>query len=221
MAALAALPRFAFDTVFDDAGVVAYAPPPSRHSLSTDDIDALRAEGFSAGERSAGVRAQEAQAAALQQLADAASAALSTLAQAAHEHRRGAAELALAAARRIADAALDRFPEAPLAAALASLGGEVEASPKLTIRIGALDEAAIRPAVEHAAAVAGFAGRLVLTVDPTAPAASFSFDWGDGRAAFDPHAAAARVGEALEAALAAEGLHAEPLAGPPAGETPS
>ena len=39
--------------------------------------------------------------------------------------------------------------------------------------------------------------------------AAFLFDWGEGRAAFDPAAAAGRVAAALEAALAAEGLHAE------------
>lgn len=221
MSTLAALPRFGFDTVFDDAGVIAYSPPPSRHSMSSAEVDALRAEGFAAGERSSTARAQAAQAEALQRLAEIASTALSTLAQAAHEHRRGAAELAMAAARRIADAALDRFPEAPLAAALAALSDEVEAAPKLVIRIGAHDEDAIRTAIEHAAAVAGFAGRIVLTIDPTAPTAAFNFDWGDGRAAFDPELAAARVVEALEAALAAEGLHAEPLVSAASGEVPS
>lgn len=228
MSAVLAHRLFAFDTVFDEAGVIAYTPPPSRHTLTAEDLDVVRAEGFAAGERSALAVAQEAQAYALRQIAEAVGGALSTLAHAAHEHRRGSAELALAAARRIADAALDRFPEAPVAAALASLAGEVESAPRLTVRVGAADEAAVRAAVEHAAATAGFSGRLTLTVDPDAPAAAFSFDWGDGRAAFDPERAAARVAEALDAALAAEGLHAEPLApeahardlGAPAGDRP-
>ena len=43
-----------------------------------------------------------------------------------------------------------------------------------------------------------------------APAA-FALDFGDGAARFDPAAAAQRVSEALQAALASEGLHAEPL----------
>jgi flagellar assembly protein FliH len=43
------------------------------------------------------------------------------------------------------------------------------------------------------------------------PRAAFVLDGGDGRAAFDPNAAAARVAEALEAALAAEGLHGDAL----------
>jgi len=40
---------------------------------------------------------------------------------------------------------------------------------------------------------------------------AFTLDFGDGQAAFDPAQAAGRVTLALEAALAAEGLHAEPL----------
>ena len=48
------------------------------------------------------------------------------------------------------------------------------------------------------------------TVGAPAPL-PFAFDWGEGRAAFDPEVSAARVAEALDAALAAEGLHAEPL----------
>ena len=47
--------------------------------------------------------------------------------------------------------------------------------------------------------------------DPNLTSAAFIFEWGEGRAAFDPEQAAARVAAALDATLAAEGLHAEPL----------
>ena len=50
--------------------------------------------------------------------------------------------------------------------------------------------------------------------DPALPLAAFVLDWGDGSAAFDPVTAAARVGEALDNALAAEGFHAESLTHP-------
>ena len=62
-----------------------------------------------------------------------------------------------------------------------------------------------------AAQACGFAGAIVATADPGLPLAAFTLDWGEGRAAFDPEAAAARVAAALDEALAAEGLHAEPL----------
>ncbi|HET9160267.1 MAG TPA: flagellar assembly protein FliH, partial [Caulobacteraceae bacterium] len=57
----------------------------------------------------------------------------------------------------------------------------------------------------------GFPGAIVVKGDSTLPMAAFVLDWGDGRAAFDPEQATARVAEALSTALAAEGLHAEPL----------
>lgn len=211
MSSLAQPRRFAFDTVFDDGGRIAYAPPPAKRTLATEELEAMRARAYAEGEQSALALARQAEAAALARIADATAAALSTLTAAAHEHRSGAAELALAAARKIADAALDRFPEAPLTAALGALSREVEGAPRLVVQVSAPDAEELRAKVEAAAAQAGFEGRLSLTADPSAPAGAFTFDWGDGRAAFDPDAAAARVAEALHAALAAEGLHAEAL----------
>jgi flagellar assembly protein FliH len=133
--------------------------------------------------------------------------ALSTLA---HDHRAGSARLAMAAARRIADAALDRFPEAPALAALDALAREVEAQPRLIVRTSPARLDRLEAALTQASDAAGFAGRLVVKADPTLPPAAFLFDWGEGRAAFDPQAAAERVAIALDEALAAEGLHAEP-----------
>lgn len=210
---MSALPRFDFGTEFDEGGRVGHAAGSTRRVMSTHQIDALTARAFSDGEQSALARAQFAQATALEQIAEAAAHALSALAEAVHEHRRGSAELSLAAARRIADAAMERFPEAPLLAALDALAREVEAAPRLTVRVSApgAEPGPLRAALESAAAAAGFSGRLTLTLDPAARPAAFSFDWGDGRAAFDPETAAARVAEALAGALAAEGLHAEAL----------
>jgi len=66
-------------------------------------------------------------------------------------------------------------------------------------------------ALEQTANAIGFPGQILARADAHLPAAAFVLDWGDGRAAFDPTDAAARVTQALEAAIAAEGLHAEPL----------
>jgi flagellar assembly protein FliH len=70
---------------------------------------------------------------------------------------------------------------------------------------------AVQAELESAAHAIGYPGQIVARAEPDMPAAAFHLDWGEGRAAFDPEAAAARVAEALDAALAAEGLHAEPL----------
>jgi flagellar assembly protein FliH len=148
---------------------------------------------------------------ALSDLAEAARTALPTLAAAAHQHRIGSAELALACARQIADAACERFPEAPLQAALAALAREVEATPRLTLRAPAALLERLRAALTETAEAIGYPGQIIARAEPSLAPAAFVLDWGDGSAAFDPQGAATRVAEALEGALAAEGLHAEAL----------
>jgi flagellar assembly protein FliH len=110
----------------------------------------------------------------------------------------------------VAVSALDRFPAAPLQAALEALGHEVDASPRLVIRAGALDDQA-RARIEQLCADAGFQGVVAYRDEPGLPAAAFRLEWSDGRADFDPAAAFDRMAEALRSALAAEAGHAETL----------
>ena len=203
--------RFVFDTVFDDGGGVVASAPRPRRLIPAEEVDALRAEAYLDGQRSAVAQAEEAAAAALRQIAADVAGALPTLAAVAHQHRAGAAELAMAAARKIAAEALDLFPEAPVVAALQSLAREVEAVPRLTVHAPADLVARLQLALDRTADAAGYPGQIVVKPAAGMAAAAFAFDWGDGRAAFDPQTAAARVDAALQTALAAEGLHAEPL----------
>ena len=211
MTSVSAIPhqRFAFDTVFDGASVVT-TPRPKR-SFTPEEVEAVRAEAFCAGERSAMAAAAEAQARAVGTLAAAVEAAMPALRDVASRHREEAAEVALATGRAIADAALDLFPAAPITAALSTLAREIEAEPRLIVSLPAVHIAALEPMVHAALEAIGFGGTLVVRPETTMPPAAFVLDWGDGRAAFDPSASAARVAEALHNALEAERLHAEPL----------
>ncbi len=136
--------KFTFETEFD-GGRPASASVPYKRVYSAEEVEALAAAARAEGEAAAMQRIEAQTARALSELAEAAKLALPALAAAAHEHRAGSAELALACARQIADAACDRFPEAPLQAALAALAREVEATPKL-------DRCAPPPALHRAAA---------------------------------------------------------------------
>ncbi len=202
--------RFSFDTAFDEDGGIAYQPPRPKRSFTPEELEAARAEAYAEGERSAIAQAEGVAADALQQIAAASRQALGALAAVAHEHRTGSADLALACAGKIADAALARFPEAAVSAALTALAREVEAHPKLLIRTAPELVERIQATLDETAVAIGFPGQIVVRGDALTPAA-FVIDWGDGRAAFDPAAAQARVAEALATALAADGLHAEPL----------
>ncbi|MEI9891256.1 MAG: flagellar assembly protein FliH, partial [Caulobacteraceae bacterium] len=207
------LPKFSFDTVFEEDGRV-IAPVRVKKNFTAEEVEAIRAECFAEGERSVVALAQQAQAVALGDLADVARMALSALAEVAHQHRAGSARLALAAARKIAGAALDRFPEAPLQAAVDSLAREVEAVPRLVLRCAPESLEVMQTALGHAAEAAGYPGQILAKADSALKPAAFVLDWGDGSAAFDPEQAAARVAQALETGLAADGLHAEPLTHP-------
>jgi flagellar assembly protein FliH len=207
--------KFTFDTHFD-------TPKPAgdggyKRLYTSDEVETLLAKAKADAEAEADARIEAETQRALAELAEAAKAALPTLAAAAHEHRVGAAELALACARQIADAASERFPEAPLQAALAALAREVEATPKLVLRAQPDLVERLQTALTATAEAIGYGGQIVARPDPTLPLAAFVLEWGDGSAAFDPADTARRVAEALEGALAAEGVHAEALNPPPTG----
>ena len=204
-------PKFNFDTVFGESGGIVSAPTPVKRVYMPDEVEKIRRDAYAEGERSAMVRAEQAQAAALDQIAAAARGALGALTHVAHEHRTASADLALATARVIAGAALEQFPEAPVAAALESLAREVEAVPRLMVRTSPDMVQRTQAALDRTAEACGLTGQIVARADPALPTAAFVFDWGDGKASFDPLEAAERVAAALHNALAADGLHAEPL----------
>ena len=203
--------KFSFDTVFDNAGDVAYAAARPKRLFPAEEVEAIRAQAFAEGERQGlgSMAALEAQA--LSQIAAAVGQALPRLAGVAHEHRATSAELALACARAIADAALEAFPVAPIRAALENLAREIEASPRLVVSVSPQLSEGLQAKLEETAQAIGYGGAIQVRPAASVGPAAFSLDFGDGTAAFDPAAAAERVTAALHAALAAEGLHAEPL----------
>ena len=203
--------KFKFETVFDKEGDVLVNAPRRKPFYSTQEVDDMRAESFAEGQRAALDQAQREEARQLAEIGRSLSIAMTALAKAAHDHRAGTAELALAAARKIADAALDLFPEAAAQAALEALLHEVEGHPRLLVRATAATAPRLQAALEKTAEAAGFPGQVTVKTDPSLEGAAFVFEWGEGRAAFDPDQAMARVAAALEAALAAEGLHGEPI----------
>ena len=203
--------KFSFDTVFDAAGEVAYAAPRPKRLFTADEVEAIRREAHAEGERAALASIAAQQQSALGQISTACALALPKLAEVAHKHRVGAAELALACARAIAGAALERFPEAPLRAALESLSRELEAAPRLVVAADPEIAGQLQKVLEESAQTSGYGGAIQVRADAALMPHAFTLDFGDGQAAFDPQAAADRVTAALEAALAAEGLHAEPL----------
>lgn len=203
---------FIFDTEFDSSGVVVQASSfrPTKRAWTPAEVEALLAEARLEARNEALAEADSVQSMALSAISEALTAAVPALTRIAIAHREQSAELALAAARVVAAAALDRFPAGPLQAALEALGQEIDASPRLVIRSGQLDDAN-RARIERLCTDAGFSGVVAFREEPGLPPAAFQLEWADGRAEFEPEAAFARMREALDSALAAEAGHAETL----------
>ena len=203
--------KFGFDTVFDHSGEVTFAAPRPKRSYSVEEVEAISQAARAEGERAALGSIAARQADALASIVAACGQALPRLAEVAHAHRIGSAELALACARAIAAAALDRFPQAPVRAALEALAREIEAAPRLVVTAEPELADGLQKALEDAATASGYQGSILVRTDAGLASHAFTLDFGDGSATFDPEAAADRVAQALHAALASEGLHAEPL----------
>jgi flagellar assembly protein FliH len=203
---------FAFDTEFDASGVVVHATAfrPIKRAYSPAEVEALVAEARLDARTQALSEIDSIQAMALSAIGEALASAAPALSQVAQAHRQQSAELAMAAARVVAAAAVERFPDAPLQAALEALGQEVDASPRLVIRTGDLNEAT-QARIQQLCTDAGFSGIVAFRAEPGMAPAAFQLEWADGRAAFDPDEAFARMREALDSALAAEAGHAEIL----------
>ncbi|MEQ7156556.1 flagellar assembly protein FlbE [Brevundimonas aurifodinae] len=201
---------FAFDTEFDDAGTVVRASSfrPTKRAYMPAEVEALVAQARLEAREAALAETASIQAMAIAALGQAMTTAVPALNQVAQTHREHAAELALTAARVIAAAALDRLPLGPLQSALETLGQEIDASPRLVVRASGLDEAT-RAAIEAVATDAGFSGLVSFRDDPAMAVAAFALEWADGRADFDPAAAADRISTVLTSALASEAGHAE------------
>lgn len=203
---------FTFDTEFDAAGVVVQpsAFRPVKRAFTPNEVEALVAQARLEARTEALAETESLRAMALSTIGQTLTDAVPALAKIARVHREQAAELALSAARVVASAALERFPAGPLQAALEALGQEIDASPRLVIRTGDLDDAN-RARITQLCDDSGFSGVVAFREEPGLPAASFQLEWADGRAEFDADAAFVRIGEALTSALAAEAGHAEPL----------
>jgi len=203
--------KFSFDTEFDAGGGVAFAVQRPKRLFPVEEVEQIRAAAYAEGERAAMASIAAQQASALSQIAMACNQALPRLAEVAHEHRQGSAALALACARGIADSALEKFPQAPVLAAMEALAREIDAQPRLVLSADPALAEGLQSILEETARGLGFEGAVVIKPDGAFGRHAFTLDFGDGQAAFDPAQAAGRVTLALEAALAAEGLHAEPL----------
>jgi flagellar assembly protein FliH len=176
--------KFTFDTEFL-AGGERPSPEAERRrkkTLTVEEIETMQAAAQAQGESSAAVRSAEATERAIAAL-DVCVRATFDQAKAEIEHVRAeAAEIALAAACRLAPAAIAALPGADVEAALREAMHQAIGEPRLVLRAAPALAALIEPRLTDIAHQEGYDGRVVVTADPHFSGADCRIEWRGGGA---------------------------------------
>jgi flagellar assembly protein FliH len=193
---MSAASKFTFDVEFRADGDLPSnaARMRQKKSLTQDDIDQLcakaRAEGLHAGE----VRAQEAIAAGAREASRAVTEALAQVTRSQEAIRKEAVDIALAAARKLARAALAAFPAAEVESLLREAMHQAIGEPRIVLRAAPSVAEAISGRLENIAHEEGFEGRVQISADLSLKDADCRIEWRGG--------GAERAESTIEAAIA-------------------
>ncbi len=192
--------KYGFDTEFAPDGAII---SEAAKRLSPEEVSAECAAAYERGKQDATAQAERKAAAALEALADAASAVLTRLDAESTAMREEAARIALAAARKIAGAALDAFGAERAAAAVEAAMDALRHQPRLLLKLPAADVEALQPRIARMCETHAYAGAVIVRADDKLKSGDVVIDWSDGVIALSPNEAAERITALVDAALAA------------------
>ena len=174
--------KFTFDTEFRDGGEVASPAARGRQKkvLTTEEIESMCARAKQEGAQAGEVQAAENIERTISALVIAIRAALDQSHAAIEAVRAEATELAFAAAKKIAPAALAALPAGDVEAALREAMHQAIGEPRLTLRAAPAVIAAIENRVEAIAQEEGYDGRVMIAADPAIIGADCRIEWRGG-----------------------------------------
>jgi len=193
--------KYAFDTEFAaDGAIVKQAP----QRLTTEEVETACAAAYERGKLDAVAQAERQTAAALQALADAASAVLHRLDAESQAMRAEAAHVAFAASRKIAGAALDAFGEERAVGAIETAMDALRHQPRLLVKLAPDACEKLKPRIDEMTEKHAYAGAILVRPQTGMRAGEVSIDWSDGVIYLSPDDAAERIQSLIDAALASQ-----------------
>lgn len=187
-------PQFAFQTEFTPGGEVLSGP--ARSYYSREEAEKLAAAARNEGE----AKARAAGFASVDRIVAHLSPVSAQLAQIADTLRREAAELALAAARKIAAQALDKAGDQAAAEAIAVTIGLLKADPMVTVSVAPDSLVEVKARMEHLQRQGRHAA-ITFIADPKAKPGDWRVEWGEGSAGFSRDQVEATVESIVNARL--------------------
>ena len=125
-----------------------------------------------------------------------------------------AVEVAVAVAKKLAPALIEREPLAEIAALATSCFSQLVAAPHVVVRVNETQHAGVSEQIEKIARARGLASHLVVLAEPEIQIADCRIEWADGGIIRDRDATAAAIDEAVtryvDARLAAAGTQEIP-----------
>jgi flagellar assembly protein FliH len=168
--------KFAFDTEFDENGQILREGESYKRFFTQDDIDAARMWGVEEGRMEEEGRCADA----LQAITSQMQIILARLAGDAEMLRIEATNLALASARKIGGASLDRFPVDTILAVAKEAINDLHAEPRFSVRCQPDLMGMVMEGMEKAAKDAGYEGKVITRGDDEMKGADVRLEWGSG-----------------------------------------
>jgi flagellar assembly protein FliH len=192
--------KYAFETEFTADGEIMREAPKR---ITPEEVSAAGVEGYERGKNDATAHAERRTAAALEAIADATSAVLTRLDAESHAMRVEAARVALAAAQKIAGAALDGFGIERAAQAVEAAMDALRHQPRLMVKLPPDMAEQLKPRITEMCETHAYAAAVLVRAEPGLQSGEVVIDWSDGVITMDPADAARRIEELIDAALAA------------------
>jgi flagellar assembly protein FliH len=191
--------KYTFDTEFRPEGdlISNAARARQRKVFSQEEIDHMCAKARDMGLKAGQVRAAEAVAAALLDLASAARVALADSQAEIETLREEAAQIAIVAARKLAPVAIAALPSGDVEAALRDAMHQAIGEPRVVLRASQAVSEAISGSLAAIAHEEGFEGRIVVKADPGIAGADCRIEWRGGGAERSLAALEEAIGELI------------------------
>lgn len=190
--------KFLFDVDFASGGDNEATIPLAEHAIKLAEAEAAaHRKGYADAQADAAVEAERRIAGALESVAVSLAEANSALRAIEARLECEAVEVAVAVARKLAPALVEREPFAEISALASGCFRELIASPHIAVRVNESLYAAAREKLDGIARANGYEGRLVVLGDPAIALGDCRIEWADGGVNRDKGAADAAIGEAV------------------------
>ncbi len=195
--------KYTFDTEFSTDGRILRDGEKHRIHFTREEMKIERDKAFEKGQQAALVKAEEQSAISLKVLSEKSIHIISTLKNHSNEYRAQAIDLVLLAARKIAGAALERYPEEQIQGVVGDVLKDLRDVPRLIITCPAEITDAARENLHELAKNNDFEGTLIIRCAEDAQPGDIQLEWAQGEVSVNTADVAERVENTVRHWLAA------------------